>query len=147
MNGSALPLAVAEWAPIAILIIVATLMAIGAIVVTHLIGPRRGGAVKSSTYESGMEPVGDTRRRFNVRFYLVAVLFLVFDVEIVFLYPFAVLFPRLTGQAEGAADGWADKMLAAGHGPGFLLVGVGIFFALLTVGFIYEWRKGVFRWD
>jgi NADH-quinone oxidoreductase subunit A len=94
-----------------------------------------------------MEPVGDTRRRFNVRFYMVAVLFLIFDVELIFLYPWATLMPRLRA-AEGTEHyAWAQNMTAAGYGPGFMLVAIGIFFALLLVGFIYEWRRGVFKWN
>ena len=116
------------------------------LLLTYLIGPRRSGAIKSSVYESGVDPTGDARKRFNVRFYLVAVLFLVFDVEIVFLYPWAVLYPHLR-QPEAAPAVQVARLAEAGYTPGFILAGIGIFFLLLTVGFIYEWRKGVFRWD
>jgi NADH-quinone oxidoreductase subunit A len=131
-----------------VVILILTVAAIAAIILllTYLIGPKRVGATKYSTYESGVDPKGDARRRFNVRFYLVAVLFLIFDVEIIFLYPWAVLFPRFRA-AEGADQQWAAGLAEAGFTPAFLAVGIGIFFLLLTVGFLYEWRKGVFRWD
>ncbi len=146
---------------VAILVLAVIAVAAVIMLLTHLIGPRREGPVKQSIYESGVDPVGDARRRFNVRFYLVAVLFLVFDVEIIFLYPWAVLFPKLrAGLAEyqlaaGAGQGGEVSELArlagelnnAGFSPAMIAAGVGIFFLLLTVGFVYEWRKGVFRWD
>lgn len=137
-------LAVSDFSTVAVLLVVLIAMVAVIMVLTHVIGPRRVGPVKDSPYESGVDPIGDTRRRFNVRFYLVAVLFLVFDVEIVFLYPWAVLFPRLNDAAHQA---WAGELAAQGYGVAFLGVNILIFFALLTVGFIYEWRKGVFRWD
>jgi NADH-quinone oxidoreductase subunit A len=132
---------------LAILLVTVLALIVAILALTHAIGPKRHGAVKDLPYESGVDPVGDARRRFNVRFYLVAVLFLVFDVEILFLYPWAVLFPR-TRVSEGSeyAD-WAVQLANAGYGPGFLGLTIGFFFALLLAGFVYEWRKGVFRWD
>jgi len=138
-----------DYRIIAILILAVIALATVIIIATHLIGPKRHGAVKDATYEAGVDPVGDARRRFNVRFYLIAVLFLVFDVEILFLYPWATLYPRL-GDAtrEGATHTeWAGALADAGFGSGFFLVSIGIFFVLLGVGFVYEWRKGIFRWD
>lgn len=136
-----------EYGIVLILIFGVVAVALLILLLTHLIGPRRVGPVKHSTYESGVDLIGDARRRFNVRFYLVAVLFLIFDVEIIFLYPWAVLFPRLR-VAEGAEHhAWAAALAEAGFTPTFFAVGIGIFFALLAVGFVYEWRKGVFRWD
>jgi len=126
---------------IALLILGVSGLAAVIMIVTHIVGPKRRGAVKGSTYESGVDPISDARRRFNVRFYLVAVLFLVFDVEIIFLYPWAVLFPGLSSGASGG------ELAAAGYTSSFFLGSIGIFFALLTVGFLYEWRKGVFKWD
>lgn len=136
-----------DYAPVAVLITTVVVLSAAILAVTHLIGPKRSGPVKDATYESGVEPIGDARRRFNVRFYLVAVLFVVFDVEIIFLYPWAVLYPRLRHVADSADQAWAAALAEAGYGPGFLAASMGIFFALLTVGFVYEWRKGVFRWD
>ncbi len=131
-----------------VVILILAVMGIAAVILllTYLIGPKRSGPVKDSVYESGVDPTGDARKRFSVRFYLVAVLFLIFDVEIIFLYPWAVLFPRL--QTSAASDQqWAAQLAADNFTPAFFAVGIGIFFLLLTIGFIYEWRKGVFRWD
>jgi len=138
--------AASDYIPVVILILGVAAVALTILALTYLIGPKRRGAIKQSVYESGVDPVGDARRRFNVRFYLVAVLFLVFDVEVVFLYPWAVIFPKLRA-ADGAEQRWAAELAQAGFTPGFLAVGIGIFFVLLTVGFLYEWRKGIFRWD
>ena len=150
-----------EYTIVAILTL--AVMAVAGIIMllTHVIGPKRTGAIKDSPYESGVDPIGDARRRFNVRFYLVAVLFLIFDVEIVFLYPWAVLFPKLragvneynaalaSGDLSGLSE-WAARfgpLAKAGFTPAFFSIGIGVFFLLLTVGFFYEWRKGVFKWD
>jgi NADH-quinone oxidoreductase subunit A len=138
--------AASDYGIVVILILVVTAVAAAILLLTYLIGPKRSGAVKQSTYESGVDPTGDARRRFNVRFYLVAVLFLIFDVEVVFLYPWAVLFPRLRA-AEGADRQWAAALAHDGFTTTFFAIGIGIFFLLLTVGFLYEWRKGAFRWD
>ncbi len=136
--------------PIAILVVVAVFAAAAVLTLTHLIMPGRRGTLKDSIYESGMEPYSDTRRRFNVRFYLVAVLFLVFDVEIVFMYPWAIMFSRLADGANHSSSAnaaWAQSLVAAGYSPGYMLWAMLIFFTLLTIGFIYELRKGIFRWD
>lgn len=125
----------ASYAPIAVLIVVSALLSAAIILLTHLIPKgRRTGPEKDSTYESGVEAIGEARRRFNVRFYLVAMLFLLFDVELVFLYPWALVFidARNTGDAA---------MLT------FLFVEMAIFFGLLLVGFAYDWGKGVLRYD
>jgi NADH-quinone oxidoreductase subunit A len=122
-----------SWAPIVVLILIAVGFAVGNIILSTRVGPTRTGAAKETTYESGMIPVGDARQRFNIRFYQVAITFLVFDVEIVFLYPFATIFPHVV-QAEHAFGG-------------VLLIGVVIFMSLIMLGYFYEWGKGVFRWD
>lgn len=137
-------LAAATYLPLAILFAVAIGLALFILAASHLVGPRRSGPIKSGTYESGMDPVGDTRRRFHVRFYLIAVLFLVFDVEVLFLYPWAILASRLRGEPE---SDWAQALSQAGFTPGFLLAAIGVFFILLLVGLIYEWRRGVFKWN
>ncbi len=137
-------LAASDYTTAGLLVLLALSLAVLILVLTHLIGPKRLGARKQATYESGMEPIGDTRRRFNVRFYLVAVLFLVFDVEIVFLYPWAVVVSRLRTPEY---QSWAQPLLAAGYTPIYLLLAIGLFFLLLLVGLFYEWRRGVFRWN
>ena len=140
-------LGVSDFVPVALLGAAAAGLALVILVATHIVGPKRVGDVKNDTYESGMEPIGDTRRRFNVRFYLITVLFLIFDVEVIFLYPWAVLSPRLRDGGTGEHRAWAQGLAESGYGPGFVLAAIGIFFGLLLVGFIYEWRRGVFKWN
>ena len=136
-----------DLSSVAILILIVIFIAVTVGVLTHLLGPHRTGPVKDSVYESGMDPFSDSRKRFNVRFYLVAVMFLVFDVEVIFLYPFAVTWPKM--MQGGSAEATALTEAAAGYGasPLFILTGAGLFFVLLTVGFLYEWQKGIFKWD
>src|SRR5688572_33410314 len=81
-----------SWAPVVLLLLIAVGFGAGNLVLSLLIGPRRTGPGKETTYESGMMPIGDTRKRFNVRFYIVAMIFLVIDVEIAFFYPWATIF-------------------------------------------------------
>jgi len=121
-----------SYLPVLLLILMAVTFAVGNVIASHLLGPRRQGATKSSTYESGMTPVGTARKRFNVRFYLIAMVFLVFDVEIIFLYPWAVTFPNLAPGSPEAGI-WLGR----------------IFFFLFTtvVAYVYGYRKGVFRFD
>jgi NADH-quinone oxidoreductase subunit A len=153
-NWSGFLLAASDFSTVGVVVLVAIGITALTILLAHLIGPRRHGPVKDDTYESGMVPVTSARRRFNVRFYLVAVMYLIFGVEVVFLYPWAVMFPRLregltaadAGSAAEAAN-WAAALADAGYGPGFVLGAILIFFLLLLVGFVYEWRKGVFQWD
>jgi NADH-quinone oxidoreductase subunit A len=137
------------YGAVAVLVLAAMGLAGAILLLTHLVGPKRRGPIKHGTYESGVDPIGDARRRFNVRFYIVAMLFLLFDVEIVFFYPWATLFGRLNdaGVQDAAHRVWADGMVEAGFGGGFFLVEMMIFIAVLLVGYTYAWRKGVFRWD
>lgn len=122
------------WAAVGVLLLMAVAFGGGNLVLTHLLGPSRKGEVKGIVYESGMNPIGDARRRFNVRFYVVAMTFLLFDVEIVFLYPWATTFPSLGGD-----EGDALSPLFFGR----------MFFFIVTsvIAFAYAWRKGVFRYD
>jgi NADH-quinone oxidoreductase subunit A len=117
-----------------IFIYLAALLAFAAavLVVTPLLGPRRTTRVKQMPYESGMDPIGDARHRFDVRFYLIAILFLVFDVELLFLYPWA------------AASG-EQPLYPAEFGP-YVLWEILAFIATVVVAYVYAWRKGVFRW-
>ncbi len=103
-------------------------------ILTHIIGPRKKTPVKDMPYESGMDPVGDARQPFDVKFYLVAILFLVFDVELLFLYPWAV-----SAYTEG--DGGIPLELR-GTVFGVMLV----FMATLVIAYAYAWKKGVFKW-
>jgi NADH-quinone oxidoreductase subunit A len=122
------------WAPVALLLVIGLLFVTGTLLMSVIVGPKRTGPSKERTYESGMVPIGDTRRRFNVRFYLVAVVFLLFDVEIVFFYPWATLFPSVAASP--------DRMMA-----GLLLGEIILFAVILLVAYFYAWGKGVFRWD
>jgi NADH-quinone oxidoreductase subunit A len=124
-----------SWAPIMFLLIIAILFAITNVAASLIIGPSRTGPGKETTYESGMLPIGDTRQRFNVRFYIVAMVFLVFDVEIVFLYPWATIFS-------------ANVQPGVPNNIGGLLLGeMVVFVVILLVAYFYAWGKGVFRWD
>ncbi len=103
------------------------------LLLAHLIGPKRRTAVKQMPYESGMDPIGDARQHFDVKFYLMAILFLVFDVELLFLYPWAVIAYR-------------DQPLLPEELRGIVFWEVLIFLATLVVAYVYAWRQGVFRW-
>jgi len=108
---------------------------------THLVGPRRRGRLKEETYEAGMPVIGDARGRFNARFYVVAMVFLLFDVEIVLLWPWVMAFH------DTVVSG---RPLAGPAGPvdaGFMAVAVGVFFLTLLAGYAYDLGKGVFRWQ
>jgi NADH-quinone oxidoreductase subunit A len=117
----------------------ATAVAVGLVVVGSLVGPRKDGRVKEMPYESGMDPIHDARRRFDVRFYLVAIVFLVFDVELLFLYPWAVASRNPQGIDQAVAEHWVASR-------GLVFAEVISFVALLAAGYVYAWRKGVFRW-
>ncbi len=126
------------WAPVVLLIVIGVGFAVGNLILSIVIGPHRTGAGKEATYESGMVPVGDAHKRFNVRFYIVAMIFLVFDVEIVFFYPWATLFP----QAVTSGVSLFGMQIST-----LLLMEMLIFIAILLVAYFYAWGKGVFRWD
>jgi NADH:ubiquinone oxidoreductase subunit 3 (subunit A) len=121
--------------PIFLYLALVVLFAAGSIVGSAIVGPRKRTAVKLMPYESGMDPVGDARQRFDVKFYLIAILFLVFDVELLFLYPWAVV-----AYSDGAGPGWRE---AFGR---IVFWEVIVFLVSLGVGYVYAWRKGVFRW-
>src|ERR1700712_5740728 len=100
-----------SWAPI-VLMIIGIGFAAGNIMLSLFIGPSRTGPGKEVTYESGMVPIGDARRRFNVRFYIVAMIFLVFDVDIIFLYPWATIFSTEVSNSGNVAGGvWFGGLL------------------------------------
>ena len=105
---------------------IAGVVVLALLILAQTLGPKSISPVKADPFESGNPPRGDARIRFSVRFYLVAMLFLIFDLEVVFLYPWAILFRRL---------GW------------FGVIEMGIFLALLLIGFIYVWKKGALEWD
>ena len=126
------------WLPVALLLVIGIGFAVVNILISVWIGPKRTGAGKETTYESGMVPIGDTRKPFNVRFYLVAILFVAFDVEIVVLYPWASTFAQaVRGSAAGVNAGLGDIML----------VGMLVFTFLILVGYAYDVGKGVLKFE
>ncbi len=130
------------YAAIGATVLIAITVAIGMLVIAHTIGPKRHGPVKDTPYESGMPPLIDTHRRFHIRFYIVAMLFMLFDVELIFIWPWAVSFHEAaTTQAVIPLNHGTDV------GKGFLLIAMGFFFLLLLFGLLYEWKKGAFEWD
>ena len=100
---------------------------------SHLVAPRKPTVVKDAPYESGMPPLGNAHDRFSVKFYLVAMLFIVFDLETVFLIPWGAIYFGRGGQA--------------GPGMGFLLVEMLVFMLILAVGYVYVWKRGALQWD
>jgi NADH-quinone oxidoreductase subunit A len=125
--------------PILLFILCAGLLSVGLIVMGGLFAPKRSSAEKQMPYESGMDPIHDTRRRFDIRFHLVAIAFLLFDVEILFMYPWAVASRNPEGvEMIAAASGGFDR--------GLVLGGVLFFLTLVVAGLVYEWKRGVLRW-
>src|ERR1017187_5037662 len=112
--------------PVLLQALVAMLLAAGLITVSYLLGKRLKNRVKDMPYESGIVPTGDARQRFSVKFYLVAMLFIVFDIEAIFLYPWAVVYRELLM-------------------PGF--IEMLIFVILILSGFFYIWKKGALDWS
>jgi NADH-quinone oxidoreductase subunit A len=115
-----------SYLPILTLIVIAIAFAVGSTVFSRLIGEKKPSEVKLAPYECGMPPVGSARERFSVKFYIIAMLFIVFDIEVVFMYPWAVMFKRL------GMFGFAE---------------MGVFILILLVGYIYVWKKGALEWE
>ena len=116
----------AEYLPILLFLLIGFAMAIGMTAISFLVGPSKPDSEKLSAYECGFEAFDDARGRFDVRFYLVAILFIIFDLEVAFLFPWAVALSDI------GLFGFISMM---------------IFLFLLTIGFIYEWKKGALEWD
>jgi len=116
----------AEYLPTLLFLIVATGIGVALILVGNVLGPKRPGADKLAPYECGFNAFEDARMQFDVRYYLIAILFIVFDLEIAFVFPWALVFREL-----GA----------------FGLVEMGVFLALLVIGFVYVWKKGALEWE
>jgi NADH-quinone oxidoreductase subunit A len=127
--------------PLVLFLVCLVGLAAALLLLGNLFGPRKTTPIKRMPYESGMDPIHDTRRRFDVRFYLLAIAFLVFDVELLFLYPWAVVF----GARESAGAAEVAAEIADGRPP-MIFAGGMVFLMLLVLGFVYDWRKGVFRW-
>src|SRR6266567_2171561 len=116
----------AEYFPILLFILVALGVGVAPVVLGKLLGPNRPDPEKLSPYECGFEAFEDARMKFDVRYYLIAILFILFDLEIAFLFPWAVVLPEI-----GIFGFWSMM----------------IFLAILIVGFIYEWKKGALEWE
>ena len=130
--------------PILLFAVASTLLCVGLLTVGSLLGPKRDSAMKEMPYESGMNPIHDTHRRFDVRFHLVAIAFLIFDVELLFLYPWAVA--SRSPQGLEAAAVHAAEAGVTGYSRGLVFAEVMVFVGLLAAGLVYAWRKGVFQW-
>jgi NADH-quinone oxidoreductase subunit A len=121
-----------SYLPILILVAMAATFGVFNVLASNVLGPSRTGKVKEMTYESGMNPVGSAHKRFNVRFYIIAMIFLVFDIEIIFLYPWAITFPNIDQHSSESLI-WLGRIL---------------FFVFTTVvAYAYGVRKGVFKFD
>lgn len=129
--------------PILLFAAAATGLALVMLVAGSLFGPKRNSAVKRMPYESGMDPIHDAHKKFDVRFHLVAIAFLVFDVELLFLYPWAVASRNPDGIDAAVASATAA---GADLSRGIIFAEAMVFIALLAVGLVYAWRKGVFQW-
>jgi NADH-quinone oxidoreductase subunit A len=116
----------AEYVPILVLFLLSLFVGLFVIVASALLGPSKPGRRKLSPYESGMIPIGQAIRRFPVKFYVVAMLFILFDIEAIFFFPYALVFRELGVYGLGA---------------------IGVFIVLLLVGFVYEWKKGALKWE
>ena len=121
----------ARYLPFLIHILMAGGIAVAIVLLSWLIGQRKPTRAKMSPYECGMTPIGDSRQRFSVKFYLVAMLFILFDVEAVFIYPWAVILKKLKADGQGMFGLWE------------MLVYIGI----VLVGFFYIWKKDALDWN
>jgi NADH-quinone oxidoreductase subunit A len=115
-----------DYLPILVFIVIALIVAVGAIILSFIVGKQKPDVNKNAAYECGFDAFDDARSRFDVRFYLVAILFIIFDLEIAFLFPWALSLGEI-----GMFGFWSMM----------------IFLGVLTVGFIYEWNKGALDWE
>ena len=115
-----------DYFSILIFLLIALALSIGFVVLNYIFSPKKPDPEKLSTYECGFEPFSDSRIQFDVRFYLVAILFIIFDLEIAFLFPWAISLSNI-----GQLGFWSMM----------------VFLMILTVGFVYEWKKGALEWD
>ena len=125
-----------DYAPLLVMFLVAAGFSVSQTIVTQLVGPRKRTATKLMPYECGKDPVGSARDRYSIKFYTVAVIFLLFDIEVLFLIPFAVAFKSLLAQEKATAIAFGTIAFAE----------ILIFIGTLIVGYIYVWKKGTFDW-
>ncbi|MBC6496770.1 MAG: NADH-quinone oxidoreductase subunit A [Alphaproteobacteria bacterium GM7ARS4] len=121
-----MPAIAVDYLPVFILMVIVFALAVFVMVGTYVVGAQKPDKDKNAPYECGFEPFDDARGVFNVRFYLVAILFIIFDLEIAFLFPWAIVLEEI------GLFGFVSMM---------------VFLAVLTVGFIYEWKKGALTWE
>ena len=115
-----------EYFPIVVFLGVSTGLGLALLAIGQLISPKKPGAEKGSPYECGFEAFEDARSRFDVRYYLIAILFIVFDLEIAFLFPWALVFDAIGIEA---------------------IIAMAVFLGILVIGFVYEWKKGALEWE
>jgi NADH-quinone oxidoreductase subunit A len=120
-----------DYLPIILMFVVAFGFAAGNVLLSQLVGQRKATRTKTMPYESGKDPVGSARERYSVKFYLVAMIFILFDIELIFLMPWAVVFRKLTVEDGLGTLAYVEMMT---------------FVVLLLVGYIYVWKKGLFDW-
>lgn len=123
-------LMIQDYIPVFLVIVIAGIFALATVFSSEIFGPKRPSAEKLSTYESGMKPVGTTRERISIKYYLIAMLFIIFDLEVVFIYPWAVQFRKLFNELGTS-----------------VFVSMFIFLVVLELGYLYVYKKGGFRWD
>ena len=126
-----------SYAAIALMVVLTGGLVVAMLVASWLFGPGRKGPEKSIPFESGVDPIGTTRWPFHARFYLLAILFLLFDVELIFFYPWAVLFHGSVSE---------DLLIEIGVSSLGLLIEIGVFSVILAVALLYAWARGVFDW-
>ena len=127
-----MPFRLFDYLPILLMFIVAAGFAVGNIILSTLVGQRKRTRTKLMPYECGKDPVGSARERFSVKFYLIAMIFILFDIEVIFLVPWAAVFKQLAGQ---------DPAMRV-----FVYLEMMVFIGLLLVGYIYVVKKGAFEW-
>ncbi|UCD38659.1 MAG: NADH-quinone oxidoreductase subunit A [Fidelibacterota bacterium] len=120
---------ISDYLPVLVVFFVAAGMAVAFLALTHIIGPRVKDKVKLAPYESGVDPLAPSHPRLSIRYFIIGLIFVIFDIEIVFLYPWAVVFKDFISS-----------------GP-FILFEMLFFLVVLLFGFVYVWRKGVFEWE
>jgi NADH-quinone oxidoreductase subunit A len=118
-----------QYIPVLLLLIIAVLFAVILVVASYVVNPKVRNTIKQTVYESGLPPQMDARLRFPIRFYVVAMIFILFDIEVIFLYPWAVVY---------------KKFLSSGM---FIFWEMLIFLGILMVGYLYLWKRGAFNWD
>jgi len=130
------------YLPVLLLIGFVVVNAVGLVALSHLTMRLRPTPVKDTPYESGIPPLGDARERFSVKFYMVAMLFIIFDIETVFMIPWGVYYRQLSCTVP-----LANNVCPAGQISFFGLGEMLVFMAILVIGFIYIWKKGALQWD